>query len=189
MKKHSRSGLKLCLFIFVILATVQVGIIPGAFCSGTPTITTDPNELTIVDSRDFRQLTMTPGIQNLAVSVTFWDSPSFDVFNFYMNTVGAPGADMEIKCYPTSYELRKSSTPDSGYFDILVYSGTAMINRFGVYTFSVPWVYLGVSSFDVWLYDMTSRDRLPDTGDIAMSDPRIFGSDPNEAAEIGRAHV
>jgi hypothetical protein len=181
MKNHRRSFVVRYLLLLTILAVVTIGVTPVAFGSGTPIITTDPNELGIVDSRDFRQLTLTPGIINLAATVNFYAAPTFDEFFFYINTDSNPAADICIYCHPTNFAIYKSSTPNSGYFNVLVATVSASIIGSNYYM-RIDWTYIGATSFTVWLYDMTSGDRLPNTGSVAVTDPRIITTDPNEGS-------
>ncbi|MCL6590637.1 MAG: hypothetical protein K6U80_11835 [Firmicutes bacterium] len=179
MKIHNQSVIVRYLLLLAILVVMTVGLTPVAFGSGTPIITTDPNELAIVDSRDFKQLTLAPGISYLTATINFYATPNFDEFLFYINTDSNPVADICIYCHPTNFAIYKSSTPNSGYFDILVATVSASIIGSNYYM-RIDWTYIGADSFTVWLYDMTSGDRLPNTGSIAVTDPRIITTDPNE---------
>jgi hypothetical protein len=183
MKNRYQYVLKLYLILALILVMVQVGMAPGALCMSSPIIINDPNEPAVVDGRDFKMLTLSSGLKNLLAKVTFYAAPTFNEFFFYMDTMTNPGAEILIKCHPKDFVIYKQSKLGTGYYDLKLYTGTAGISG-NKYSLNIPWTYIGAKTFGVWLYDMTSKDRLPDTGSITVKDERITVNDPNEPAAV-----
>ncbi|ABL00177.1 hypothetical protein [Pelobacter propionicus] len=127
----------------------------------------DPNETSVIDARDFKLIRLVSDGSRLYSTITFYGAPSFDEFFFYADTGGTAAAEVLVKCRPGSFDVYKQTSP--GLFTNKVHSGTPSISG-NSYSISVPWntSYGTASQVKVWLYDMTGRDRLPDSGSVTL---------------------
>jgi hypothetical protein len=123
----------------------------------------DPNESSVTNGRDFKLLRHVNNSLFLYATVSFYAAPSFDEFYFYVSTDGDAPAEVLIKCHPGNFEVYKETTQGTGLYNKKIHTGTPSISG-NNYSISVPWdtVFAGATNLQIWLYDMTSKDRLPD---------------------------
>jgi len=127
----------------------------------------DANEAAVTDSRDFKLLRLVSGYGRLYATISFYSAPAFNEFFFYVDTSGNPAAEVLVKCHGSNVEVYKQTQP--GLYNNKVYTGT--VTKSGNdYSFDIPWnTSLGAAgSAKVWLYDMSGKDRLPDTGSVTV---------------------
>lgn len=123
----------------------------------------DPNEPAVPDGRDFKLLKMVASSSNLFADITFYTAPSFDEFFFYANTDWESSAEVLIKCRPNNFEIYKKTGP--GLYTNKVFTGTPSTSG-NTYSLTIPLSTAfdgkGPGSIQIWLNDMTGKDRLPD---------------------------
>jgi hypothetical protein len=129
---------------------------------------TDPNEATVSDEQDFKQINLVSNGTNLNATLSFYAAPSFGEFFFYVDTNGDAAADVNIRCHMTDFKVYQASAP--GYFNILVYTGVPSVSGTN-YSLSIPWsASFGTANpLYIWLYNMTVKDRLKDSGSIIIN--------------------
>jgi hypothetical protein len=127
----------------------------------------DPNEAAVTNSRDFKLLRLVSSGTNLYATMSFYSTPVFDEFFFYVDTGGSAAAEVLVKCRPTSFEVYKQTQP--GLYGNKVYTGTPSKSG-NDYSIVVPWsASFGTADpLKIWLYDMTGKDRLPDSGSVML---------------------
>ena len=127
----------------------------------------DVNEAAVPDARDFKLLKMVSDSGKLHATITFYATPSFDEFFFYASSAPTGGANVLIRCHMTNFEVYKQTSP--GLYNNKVYTG-GTIKSGNNYTIVIPWdVAFGAANpLYVWLYDMTGKDSLPDTGRVVI---------------------
>lgn len=128
----------------------------------------DPNEGAVTDGRDFKLLKLVSDGSKLHATISFYAAPTFNEFFFYASVASTGGAGVLIKCHLANFEVYKQTSP--GAYTNKVYTGTP-IKSGSDYTIVIPWnVSFGAASGlqYVWLYDMMSRDLLPNAGRIAV---------------------
>ncbi|MGA7827412.1 MAG: hypothetical protein WCA04_07125 [Geobacteraceae bacterium] len=127
----------------------------------------DPNESSVANSRDFKLLRLVSSGSRLYATISFYGTPVFNEFFFYVDTGGTAAAEVLVKCRPGSIEVYKQTQP--GLFGNKVYTGTPSTHG-NDYSFSIPWsTSLGAANpVKIWLYDMTGKDRLPDSGSVTL---------------------
>jgi len=123
----------------------------------------DPNETATTDSRDFKQLQLLSDGNALYAKVTFHGIANFDELFLYVDTNGSGSAEVLVKLHPMTYEVYKQSQP--GLYGIKSFIGSPKTTA-NSYMVAIPWVnsFGAVNSVRVWLYDMTGKDRMPDSG-------------------------
>ncbi|NTV67233.1 MAG: hypothetical protein HGB06_06040 [Chlorobaculum sp.] len=127
----------------------------------------DPNEAPVADARDFKLLRLVSSGSRLYATISFYSAPVFDEFFFYVDTAGTAAAEVLVRCHGNNVEVYKQTMP--GLYNNKVYTGT--VSKSGNdYSFSIPWdASFGAASIaKVWLYDMTTTDRLPDSGSVTL---------------------
>ncbi len=127
----------------------------------------DGNEPAVTDSRDFKLLRLVSGMGRLYATISFYSAPVVDEFFFYVDTSGSAGAEVLVKCHGSNVEVYKQTLP--GMYNEKVYTGT--VTRSGNdYSFDIPWdiSFGGLTTARIWLYDMTSTDRLPNSGSVTL---------------------
>ncbi len=127
----------------------------------------DPNEAAVPNARDFKQIRLVSDGSRLFSTITFYSAPSFNEFFFYVDTGGSAAAEVLVKCRPDGYDVYKQTSP--GLYTNKVHSGTPGISG-ASYSITIPWStsFGTVSQVKVWLYDMTGKDRLPDSGSVTL---------------------
>ncbi|OQA06478.1 MAG: hypothetical protein BWY65_02183 [Firmicutes bacterium ADurb.Bin373] len=124
----------------------------------------DPDEPSITNNgRDFKLLRTISSNSFFFATVTFYAKPNFDEFFMYISTDYDAPAEILVRCHPASYDAYKETTSGTGLFDKKIYSGSAIIsgNNYSL-TIPIKTVFGNATANQVWLYDMTSQDRLPD---------------------------
>lgn len=131
-------------------------------------VVADPNELSVPDSRDFKQITLQSTGTNLNADIDFYAVPTLSEFFFYADTDGVAGADVCIYCHQSDFKVYKATS--AGYFNNLVYTGVPTITG-TKYSLSIPWStsFGSANTLGIWLYDMSAKDRIKDSGNIAIS--------------------
>jgi len=127
----------------------------------------DGNEPAVTDSRDFKLLRLVSGMGRLYATVSFYSAPVVDEFFFYVDTTGSAGAEVLVRCHGSNVEVYKQTLP--GMYNDKVYTGT--VTKSGnEYSFDIPWdiSFGALTTARVWLYDMTSTDRLPNSGTVTL---------------------
>ncbi|MBN2514434.1 MAG: hypothetical protein JXC33_00205 [Deltaproteobacteria bacterium] len=127
----------------------------------------DLNESTVANARDFKLLRLVSSGSRLYATISFYSTPVFNEFFFYVDTGGTSAAEVLVKCHSNNVEVYKQTQP--GLFSNKVYTGTA--TKSGTdYSFMIPWStsFGTASQVKVWLYDMTGKDRLPNSGSVAL---------------------
>ncbi len=127
----------------------------------------DGNESAVTNSRDFKLLRLVSGMGRLYATISFYGAPAFDEFFFYVDTGGTSAAEVLVKCHGSNIEVYKQTQP--GLFNNKVYTGTPT-KKGNDYSFDIPWntSFGSVSTAKVWLYDMTGKDRLPNSGSVIL---------------------
>jgi hypothetical protein len=127
----------------------------------------DPNEAAVPDARDFKLLRLVSSANRLYATISFYSAPVFDEFFFYVDTTGTDAAEVLVKCHANNVEVYKQTLP--GLYNNKVYTGTATKNG-NDYSFNIPWdtSFGAATTAKVWLYDMTGKDRLPDSGSVTL---------------------
>lgn len=120
----------------------------------------DPNEATVPDGRDFKQLKMISSNMYFFGDISFYAPPVFDEFFLYVSTDWTNEAEVLVRCHPGNFEVYKKTGP--GLYTDKVFTGTPKTSG-NVYSLAIPraTAFGGASSINVWLYDMTGKDRLP----------------------------
>lgn len=131
---------------------------------------TDINEASVPDARDFKKLYLVSDGVNLNSVISFYDTPDFDKFLFYVNTDTTPGSELYVRCYPAKFDVFKRIFFGTFYYSLKIYTGTPIVSGRD-YRISIPWntAFGTASNLGVWLYDTTSRDRLPDNGELVIN--------------------
>lgn len=127
----------------------------------------DPNEAAVTNARDFKLLRLVSGLGRLYATISFYSAPAFDEFFFYVDTTGNAAAEVLVRCHGNNVEVYTQTQP--GFYGNKVYSGTASISG-NDYSFDIPWnTSLGLATTaKIWLYDMSGKDRLPDSGSVTL---------------------
>ncbi len=127
----------------------------------------DNNESSVTNSRDFKLLKLVSGMQRLYATISFYSAPVFNEFFFYVDTNGNTGAEVLVRCHENNVEVYKQTQP--GLYNNKVYTGTA-VKSGNNYSFDIPWntTFGSATTANVWLYDMTGKDRLPDSGNVTL---------------------
>ncbi|RDD30778.1 hypothetical protein CR161_08710 [Prosthecochloris sp. ZM] len=127
----------------------------------------DNNESSVTNSRDFKLLKLVSGMQRLYATISFYSAPVFNEFFFYVDTNGNTGAEVLVRCHENNVEVYKQTQP--GLYNNKVYTGTA-VKSGNTYSFDIPWntTFGSATTANVWLYDMTGKDRLPDSGNVTL---------------------
>ncbi|GEM_PF-374918 len=122
----------------------------------------DLNETSVPDYRDFKQLQLLSDGSTLYAKVTFHGMANFDELFLYLDTNGSGGAEVLVKLHPLTYEVYKQSQP--GLYGIKSFTGSPK-TTVNSYMVAIPWVssFGAVNSVRVWLYDITGKDRMPDS--------------------------
>ncbi|WP_334110132.1 copper amine oxidase N-terminal domain-containing protein [Thermodesulfitimonas autotrophica] len=129
----------------------------------------DPNEIAVADAQDFKLLKLVPSRDEsqLEAGIEFYGAPNLAEFFFYVDTTGDAAADVLVRCHPANFEVYRQTSP--GWFNTKVYTGTPVVSG-KTYSLAVPWetAFGSANPVKVWLYDMTGKDRLPDSGSVAL---------------------
>ena len=127
----------------------------------------DPNEAPVADARDFKLLRLVSGVNRLYATISFYNAPVFDEFFFYVDTTGTAAAEVLVKCHGSNVEVYKQTLP--GLYNNKVYTG-AVSKSGNDYSFNIPWdtSFGAATTAKVWLYDMSTTDRLPDSGSVTL---------------------
>jgi len=127
----------------------------------------DQNEAAVPNERDYKLLRLVSDGSRLYATISFYSAPVFDEFFFYADTGGTNAAEVLIKCHPNNFEVYKQTLP--GLYANKVYTGVPSKSG-NNYSIVVPWntSFGAAGSVNVWLYDMTGKDRLPDMGSVAL---------------------
>ena len=127
----------------------------------------DNNESSVTNSRDFKLLKLVSGMQRLYATISFYSAPVFNEFFFYVDTNGNTGAEVLVRCHENNVEVYKQTQP--GLYNNKVYTGTA-VKSGNNYSFDIPWntTFGSATTANVWLYDMTGKDRLPNSGNVTL---------------------
>lgn len=123
----------------------------------------DPNEPSVPDGRDFQLLKIVASGMYLFSDITFYGSPNFDEFYFYVDTNRDNSADVLIKCHPNNFEIYQKT--GTGIYNNKVFTGTSTIKG-NIYSMAIPLDIASggndVSITPLLLYDPVSGERLPD---------------------------
>ncbi len=123
----------------------------------------DPNEPSVPDGRDFQLLKIVASGMYLFSDITFYGSPNFDEFYFYVDTNRDNSADVLIKCHPNNFEIYQKT--GTGTYNNKVFTGTSTIKG-NIYSMAIPLDIASggndVSITPLLLYDPVSGERLPD---------------------------
>jgi len=127
----------------------------------------DKNEPATPDNRDFKLLKLVSIGTSLSAMITFYAVPNFDEFFFYVDTGGSDAAEVLVRCHLNNFEVYKQTAP--GLYTNKVYTGTPSKTG-NDYSLTIPWdtAFGAVSTIKIWLYDMTGKDRLPDSGSVTV---------------------
>jgi hypothetical protein len=127
----------------------------------------DPNEASVTNSRDFKLLRLASNGAQIYATISFYSAPSLTEFFFYVDTGGSAAAEALVKCHGNNFEVYKQTQP--GLYNDKVYTGTPTKSG-NDYSIVVPWnTSLGTANpVKIWLYDMTGKDRLPDSGSVTL---------------------
>ncbi|MFA7060753.1 MAG: hypothetical protein WC156_08040 [Pedobacter sp.] len=127
----------------------------------------DPNEAAVPDARDYKMLRLVSDGARLYATITFHAAPVFDEFFLYANTGGTAAAEVLVKCHPNNFEVYKQTAP--GLYNNKVYTGTPGKSG-NDYSVNIPWstAFGTADTVKVWLYDMTGKDRLPDSSSVTL---------------------
>ncbi len=127
----------------------------------------DKNEGATSDARDFKLLKLVYGYTNLFARITFYAVPNFDEFFFYADTGLTDATEILIKCHMNNFEVYKQTAP--GLYNNKIYTGTPGKSG-NDYSLTIPWntVFGSFNSVKIWLYDMTGKDRLPDSNSVIV---------------------
>ncbi len=128
---------------------------------------TDANEAFAPNERDYKLLRLVSDGTRLHATISFYAVPVSNEFFFYADTGGSTAAEVLVKCRPNTFEVYKQTQP--GLFNNKVYAGKPSKSG-NDYSITVPWsTSFGTAHLvRLWLYDMTSRDRLPDSGSVTL---------------------
>jgi len=127
----------------------------------------DLNESTVANARDYKLLRLVSDGIRLYATISFYGTPVFNEFFFYVDTGGTSAAEVLVKCHSNNVEVYKETQP--GLFGNKIYTGTP--SKSGKdYSFVIPWnnSFGTVNQVKVWLYDMTGKDRLPNSGSVTL---------------------
>jgi len=126
----------------------------------------DPNERSVTDGKDFKLLRLVAG-GSLHADISFYATPNFSSFFFYVDTGGSKAAEVMVRCMPTKYEVNKQTRP--GLFNNKVYTGTPYKSG-KTYSIRIPWnkAFGTKKNLKVWLYNMSVKDRIPNTGSVVV---------------------
>jgi hypothetical protein len=127
----------------------------------------DANEAYAPNERDYKLLRLVSDGTRLHATISFYAVPVVNEFFFYADTGGSNAAEVLIKCRSNTFEVYKQTQP--GLFNNKVYTGTPSKSG-NDYRIVVPWsTAFGTANLvKLWLYDMTSKDKLPDSGSISL---------------------
>ncbi len=135
----------------------------------------DPNESGVPDGKDFKTSTVNWNDPNLVANVYFYADIDLNEFFFYFDHNDDSKADFLIKCKRDEFRVLKESTPGSGLYDVLKYTGTPALSA-GHYRLEFPLAALELE-FDpnvltyYWFYAMDGGDRMPDSGRKTLDMP------------------
>lgn len=127
----------------------------------------DGNESAVTNSRDFKLLGLVSGMGRLYATISFYSTPAFNEFFFYADTSGSTAAEVLVRCHGNNVEVYKQTKP--GLYNNKVYTGTATKSG-KTYSFNIPWntSFGNVNAAKIWLYDMSGKDRLPNSGSVTL---------------------
>jgi len=127
----------------------------------------DPNEAAVANSRDFKLIRLVSDGSRLYSTITFFAAPVFDEFFFYVDTGGTTAAEVLVKCHPNNFEVYTQTQP--GLYGNKIHTGTPGKSG-NDYSIVIPWStsFGTATQAKVWLYDMTGKDRLPNSGSVTL---------------------
>ena len=126
----------------------------------------DGNESSVPNAQDFKLLKLIAG-SYLSARISFYARPGFSSFYFYVDTGGTAAAEVLVRCYPDKYEVNKQTQP--GLYNNKVFTGTPSKSG-GSYRITVPWntAFGSAKTIRVWLYNMSVKDRIPNSGYVLV---------------------
>lgn len=124
----------------------------------------DPNEPSIVDSKDFHYLKIKYQKDSDLLSITLdtYGPFSTEIFHIYFSTDIDEAADIAISCSKDRFSVAAETSP--GLFNNVLLSGTPKIWG-NSYSIDIPWNRILGSRNEVvmWVYSTDSKDRVPDS--------------------------
>ncbi len=127
----------------------------------------DPNEASVVNSRDFKKLSLLKSGVNLEAAIEFYANPNITYFFFYADVNNDQKADVLVRCYKNRFEVYKATRP--GLHNNKVFTGTPTLSG-KKYQIKFPWTtaFGNANKVNFWLYDMGVKDRLPNSGSVIL---------------------
>lgn len=138
-------------------------------CAEAGSTAHDPNESGIEDAGDFESQNVRLEGRSLVSRINFYDKYEGLSFFFYLDIDDTRAADYAIYCDSEKFVVKKSDRPNKGSFGITLYEGTPVVSG-TEYRISFPIQVLDpYKGFNFWLYSMSSKDRLPNSGQVSFS--------------------
>ena len=153
--------------IFIMLM-VLCTIILYLGCDGN-----DPNEPGVPDGIDFKSSSVTHDREDVTSDIVFYSSYSGDEFFYYYSVDDYEDAEYLVRCRNGSFTVSKESTPNSGIFDVVTYTGTSVVTGSN-YHLEFPLSALDLDgehewSIQYWFFEIAEQDRMPDSGFKSLS--------------------
>ncbi|MBN1351579.1 hypothetical protein JXJ21_19350 [candidate division KSB1 bacterium] len=133
----------------------------------------DPNESGVPDGIDFKSSTVTHDRVNVTTEVIFYSNYASMEFFYYFDHDNNGDAEFLVRCGASSFTVAKESNPNSGLYDVLTHSGTAIVSG-NTYHIEFPLSALDIDgaeefSTHYWFFESSKGDRMPNSGSKSLA--------------------
>ena len=143
----------------------------GIVCEPAPTpqppapktfVASDRNEAAAVNSKDFRQLSVTVNGDQVNVAIATYARPAFNSAQSLYFRGGTRG-QVHIRLSSSRFTALGAAPNQPGFFNVPLQSGVTRTSG-NTYSFAFSWskVFGTQTAVEAWLYSQDSKDRIPD---------------------------